>query len=74
MFAGARKIGAQLEVWSRPGLGTEVEVRVPAAIAYRSIANESRWQWLRRIATGGGCRRRTTLGGPDRNRWDASRR
>jgi signal transduction histidine kinase len=54
MFAGARKIGAQLEVWSRPGLGTEVEVRVPAAIAYRSIANESRWQWLRRIATGGG--------------------
>jgi signal transduction histidine kinase len=54
MFAGARKIGAQLEVWSRPGLGTEVEVRVPAAIAYRSIANASRWQWLRRIATGGG--------------------
>jgi hypothetical protein len=29
-------------------------VRVPAAIAYRSIANASRWQWLRRIATGGG--------------------
>jgi len=54
MFARARKIGAHLEVWSRPGSGTEVEVRVPAAIAYRSIANESRWQWLRRIATGGG--------------------
>jgi signal transduction histidine kinase len=54
MFAGARKIGAHLEVWSRPGLGTEVEVRVPAAIAYRSIADASRWQWLRRIATGGG--------------------
>jgi signal transduction histidine kinase len=54
MFAATRKIGAHLEVWSRPGVGTEVEVRVPAAIAYRSIANASPWQWLRRIATGGG--------------------
>jgi signal transduction histidine kinase len=53
MFARARKIGAHLEVWSRPGAGTEVEVRVPASIAYRLDGNVSRWQWLRRFATGG---------------------
>jgi signal transduction histidine kinase len=33
----ARKIGAVLEVWSRPGGGTEVVVRVPASIAYRTL-------------------------------------
>lgn len=32
----ANKIGGQLEIWSRPGSGTEVELRVPAATAYRS--------------------------------------
>ena len=53
MYERARKIGAHLEVWSRPGLGTEVEVRVPASIAYCSSGKASRWQWLRRLATGG---------------------
>ncbi len=53
MFERASKIGAHLEVWSRPGAGTEIEVRVPAVIAYRSTTNASRWQWLRRLATGG---------------------
>ena len=54
MFERASKIGARVEVWSRHGLGTEIEVRVPAVIAYRSTANASRWQWLRRLASGGG--------------------
>ena len=54
MYERAGKIGAHLEVWSRPGAGTEVEVRVPASIAYRSRHGVSGWQWLRRIATGGG--------------------
>src|SRR6202453_1832109 len=53
MFAATRKIGAHLEVWSRPGAGTEVEVRVPAAIAYRPDSKISRWPWLHRRATGG---------------------
>ena len=48
----ARKIGAELEVWSRPGGGTEIVVRVPAAIAYRPTAEPSRWERLRRIAGG----------------------
>jgi signal transduction histidine kinase len=54
MFERASKIGARVEVWSRHGVGTEIEVRVPAVIAYRSTVNASRWQWLRRLATGGG--------------------
>jgi signal transduction histidine kinase len=54
MFERASKIGARVEVWSRHGVGTEIEVRVPAVIAYRSTTNASRWQWLRRLASGGG--------------------
>jgi signal transduction histidine kinase len=30
----AKKLGAQLEVWSKPGNGTEVDLRVPAKVAY----------------------------------------
>jgi signal transduction histidine kinase len=37
----ARKIGAVLELWSRPGGGTEVVVRVPAAIAYCTTPDPS---------------------------------
>jgi signal transduction histidine kinase len=54
MYERANRIGAHLEVWSRPGVGTEIELRVPAAIAYRSTTDASRWQWLRRIVSGGG--------------------
>jgi signal transduction histidine kinase len=32
----ADRIGARLELWSRPGSGTEIELTVPAATAYRS--------------------------------------
>ena len=31
----AKKLGAHLEVWSTPGTGTEVDLRVPADVAYR---------------------------------------
>lgn len=31
----ARKLGATLEIWSKAGAGTEVELRVPADVAYR---------------------------------------
>jgi signal transduction histidine kinase/ligand-binding sensor domain-containing protein len=30
----ATRIGAQLDVWSRPGAGTEIDLRVPARVAY----------------------------------------
>lgn len=32
----AQKIGAALDIWSRKGAGTEIELRVPAAVAYRT--------------------------------------
>lgn len=30
----AKRLGAQLDVWSRPGAGTEVDLRIPANVAY----------------------------------------
>jgi signal transduction histidine kinase len=32
----AKRIGAKLDLWSRPGSGTEIELTVPAATAYRA--------------------------------------
>jgi signal transduction histidine kinase/ligand-binding sensor domain-containing protein len=32
----AERLGGKLEVWSEPGSGTEVDLRVPASIAYQS--------------------------------------
>ena len=34
MNARARSIGAQLQIWSTQGKGTDVEIRIPAAAAY----------------------------------------
>ena len=44
----ARKIRASFEVWSRQGAGTEIELRVPARIAY--LKNGRRWSWRSRGA------------------------
>ena len=41
----ARKMGARLDIWSRPGAGTEVELRIPASSAYRGGAKGWRWSW-----------------------------
>ncbi|MBI3896214.1 MAG: hypothetical protein HY313_09820 [Acidobacteria bacterium] len=30
----AKRIGGQLQIWSRPGAGTEIELRIPGSIAY----------------------------------------
>jgi len=43
----ARKIGAQFELWSRPGTGTEVELKVPAATAYRLLRVKPKSSWFR---------------------------
>src|SRR5215469_16208618 len=40
----AQRVGANLDVWSRSGAGTEVEVRIAASIAYTSEPNGS-WSW-----------------------------
>jgi signal transduction histidine kinase len=45
----AQKIGAHLDVWSRNGAGTEVELRIAARVAYVSQPSGSRLWKLRRL-------------------------
>jgi signal transduction histidine kinase len=35
----AKKLGAHVDVWSKPGAGTEIDLRVPADVAYRKGAS-----------------------------------
>jgi signal transduction histidine kinase len=44
----ARKIGGHLKIWSNPGAGTEIDLSVPAKVAYVRNWTESRWRWIRR--------------------------
>ena len=46
----ARNIGAHLSMWSNPGTGTEIDVTIPAKVAYMRSRKESPWQWIRRGA------------------------
>lgn len=42
----AKKISAHLEIWSRSGAGTEVQLRVPGSLAYRGRLQRSwRFPW-----------------------------
>jgi nitrate/nitrite-specific signal transduction histidine kinase len=45
----ADRIGARLKVFSRPGNGTEVELRVPAEIAFESHSSGGASNWLSRF-------------------------
>ena len=42
----AKKMGARLKIWSEPGAGTEVELTVPARIAYEKFSMSNGW-WAR---------------------------
>ena len=44
----AKHIGAQLEFWSEAGAGTEVELSIPASIAYGAARRSRRFQLFRR--------------------------
>jgi len=44
----ARKIAAQLNIWSKPGAGTEIELTIPAKVAYPQEGKESFWPRMRR--------------------------
>jgi signal transduction histidine kinase len=48
----AQKIGGQLNIWSKPGAGTEIELTVPANVAYRQGNKESLWKRFKRSLTG----------------------
>jgi len=45
----AKKLGAHLTIWSKPGAGTEVELRVPAQVAYKDRQADSRRRGWRSI-------------------------
>ena len=54
----AKKVGANLEVWSHSHAGTEIEIRVPATLAFRTSELRCRGHWMnwnswRRWFTGG---------------------
>jgi signal transduction histidine kinase len=48
----AREIGGQLELWSRPGNGTEVELTLPAGTTYQAEPRSKKF-WLRRSSGAG---------------------
>jgi signal transduction histidine kinase len=45
----ARKIGANLDFWSKPGTGTEIELRLPARLAYRKKRRLGQRSWWRPV-------------------------
>ena len=46
----ARNVGARLHIWSKPGTGTEIDVTIPAKVAYVRDRKDSAWQWIKRGA------------------------
>jgi ligand-binding sensor domain-containing protein/signal transduction histidine kinase len=48
----AERIGARLSVWSNPGNGTEVELSVPASIAFEAKSPGSSSKWLAKLYAG----------------------
>ena len=48
----AQRMGAELQLWSRPGSGTEIELTVPAATAYRGVRAGRSWFRRRPAAPG----------------------
>src|SRR5262245_28771447 len=49
----SERIGGQLKLWSRPAAGTEVELTVPGATAYKTDSSRKSF-WLRRTSGGDG--------------------
>ncbi|AWH25605.1 sensor histidine kinase [Stenotrophomonas sp. YAU14D1_LEIMI4_1] len=43
----AQRLGAELQLWTRPGLGTEVALAVPGRRLYQRSAPRWRWPWSR---------------------------
>jgi signal transduction histidine kinase len=49
----AQQIGGQLDVWSEAGAGTEIQLTVPANIAYEKSQNGSRFRLFRKVKSHG---------------------
>ena len=50
----AQNIGGQLNIWSNPGTGTEIDFKIPAKVAYARKPRVSRWRWTKPGTSGGG--------------------
>jgi signal transduction histidine kinase/ligand-binding sensor domain-containing protein len=40
----AQRLGAELDIWSEPGAGTEIELRIPGSIVYETSPARNRFQ------------------------------
>jgi nitrate/nitrite-specific signal transduction histidine kinase len=49
----AQRIGSRLDFWTEAGAGTEVELRVPAAMAYEDKRNEHGFRLFRKGGSNG---------------------
>jgi signal transduction histidine kinase len=47
----AKGIGGKLEIWSEQGAGTEVELIVPASVAYAGQAGRRSWLFRSKVGT-----------------------
>jgi ligand-binding sensor domain-containing protein len=47
----AQKIGAKLSIWSHPGKGTEIDLWIPANLAYPRTLKRSRWHRVKLAPT-----------------------
>jgi signal transduction histidine kinase len=45
----AHKIGGKVTIWSSPGAGTEIELTIPAKVAYFGVDPQTLWQRLKRL-------------------------
>jgi len=43
----AKALGGQLDIWSRANAGSEIDLRIPAAVAYAPNSKHARYGWLR---------------------------
>jgi hypothetical protein len=50
----AQRIGSRLNFWTEAGAGTEVELRVPAAMASEKQSNGNRFRLFRKGGINGG--------------------
>jgi nitrate/nitrite-specific signal transduction histidine kinase len=48
----SQNISAQLSIWSNPDAGTEIDLKVPAKIAYSRRSKRSPWNRLKHGANG----------------------
>jgi signal transduction histidine kinase/ligand-binding sensor domain-containing protein len=50
----AERIGARLDLWSEAGAGTEVQLTVPAEVAYQTAPDDIKSSLLRKVRNGAG--------------------